>query len=135
MQKNGQEGVIITVLLVLIAIAAVAAVSYFIINQVNRNQATAENKLSCGELNYEVISAVKGDSSITVRRIAGGDEVNVTDIIVSFGIKGTNKTTSPGMMQISSVSGFNITSGDKIEITPVLKGGITCDTRTSFTVL
>jgi len=135
MQKKGQEGVIITVLLILIAIAAVAVVSYFIINQVRQGQTQAADRLSCGELNYEIISAVKDTNSITVRRIAGGDNVNVSNIIVTFGTKGTNKTASPAMMEITSVSGFNITSGDKIEITPILKGSITCDTRASFTVL
>jgi len=134
MQKKGQEGVIITVLLILIAIGAIAAVSYFVINQVRQGQTQITDKSNCLKLNYEIISAVKGESNVTVRRVAGGDDVNVTDIIVSFGTKGTNKTTSPEMMEIITVSGFNISSGDKIEIAPVLPNGVTCDIRGSLTV-
>jgi len=134
MQKKGQEGVIITVLLILVAIAAVAAVSYFVINQVRLGQTEAANKISCQMLNYEIVSAVNGQNTVTVRRIAGGDQLNVTDIIVSFGIKGTNKTTGPGMMELVSVSGFNMSIGDKIEVAPVLPNGVTCDARTSLTV-
>jgi len=134
MQKKGQEGVIITVLLILIAIGAVAAVSYFVINQVRQGQIQATDKLTCGKLNYEIVSAVNGDTSVTIRRVAGGDDVNVTSIIVSFGTKGTNKTVSPGMMEIVTVSGFNITSGDKIDVAPVLSNGVTCDIRMSTAV-
>jgi len=131
MQKKGQEGVIITVLLILIAIGAVAAVSYFIIGQVRQGTVAGTDKANCLKLNYEIVSAVKGDSNIMIRRIAGGDDVNVTNIIVSAGTKGTNKTAGPGMMEIITVSGFNITSGDKIEVAPVLSNGVTCDIRTS----
>jgi hypothetical protein len=134
MQKKGQEGVIITVLLILVAIAAVAAVSYFVINQVRLGQTEAANKINCQMLNYEVVSAVSGQNTVTVRRTAGGDQLNVTNIIVSFGIKGTNKTTGPGMMELVSVSGFNMSSGDKIEVAPILSNGVTCDARTSLIV-
>lgn len=134
MQKKGQEGVIITVLLILIAIGAVAAVSYFVINQVRQGQAQATDKLNCLKLNYEIVNAVKGDTNVLVRRISGGDDLNVTNIIVSVGTK-TNSTTNPGMMILEVISGFNpIVSGDKIDIAPVLKGGITCDVRTSTIV-
>jgi len=138
MQKKGQEGVIITVLLVLIAIGAVAAVSYFIINQVRQGQAQATDKLSCGQLNYEIVGAVKDTNSVTIRRIAGGDSITVDHIIVSMGTKGTNSTTNPGMMELVTipvVGGNTLASGDKIDVAPVLKGGITCDIRSSFTVL
>ena len=135
MQKKGQEGVIITVLLVLIAIGAVAAVSYFVINQVRQGQAQATDKLNCLKLNYEIVSAVTGRTSVTVRRTAGGDELNVTNIIVSIGTKGTNSTSNPGMMVSEVISGFNpIAGGDKVDIAPVLNGRITCDVRTSTTV-
>jgi len=135
MQKKGQEGVIITVLLILIAIGAVAAVSYFVINQVRQGQTQVTDKSNCLKLNYEIISAVKGGESITVRRIAGGDEVNITNIIVSMGTKGTNSTANPGMMESVVISGFStISSGDKIDIAPVLANGVTCDIRGSLTV-
>jgi len=134
MQKKGQEGVMITVLLILIAISAVAAVSYFVMTQVRQGMAQATDKLDCLKLNYEIVSAVRGDTNITVRRISGGEDVNVTNIIVSIGKK-INSTTNPGMMESKVVSGFDrINGGDKIEVTPVLKGGITCDVRASMMV-
>jgi len=134
MQKKGQEGVIITVLLILIAIGAVAAVSYFIINQVRQGQIQATDKLSCLKLNYEIVGAVSESDTITVRRISGGDDVNVKNIIVSVGTKGTNSTTNPGMMELISISGFDIISGDKIDVTPVLENSVTCDVRASLIV-
>jgi len=136
MQKKGQEGVIITVLLILIAIAAVAAVSYFVINQVRQGQVQATDKLNCLKLNYEVVSAVNGTSTVTVRRIAGGDDLTIKNIIVSVGTKGTNSSANPAMMVSTAISGFTtITSGDKVDIAPVLSNGVTCDVRGSFTVV
>jgi len=133
MQKKGQEGVIITVLLILIAIAAVAAVSYFIINQVRQGQAEAANKINCQKLSYEITGASDGSTSVIVKRNAGGEDVKLKSIIV---IANNNKTTTedPGVLLSATINVTALISGEKVEVAPLLENGFTCDVATSVTV-
>ncbi len=141
--KKGQQEIIVTVLLVLLALAAVVLIAGFIMRNVRQGGEVGESRVNCLSLDYEVTRAANGESTISVRRNTGGENVNVTGIKIL--VDSTNRLEMkdlPGILETRSAcidtnvsnnctnSSFvtgQLTTGQKIEIAPVLQGGTVCD--------
>jgi hypothetical protein len=130
--KKAQQEIIVTVLLVLIAIAAVVLISNFVINMVRDKTAEGNNQLKCVGIDFEVSVARVGYPNTTITRGSGGSDVNVTDAKVL--VNGVTKNSSVAGNWASFESkevifnpAYALVAGDKVEIAPVIQGGITCN--------
>ena len=130
--KKAQQEIIVTVLLVLIALAAVAAVATFVINNVKKSTAGADDKLACSKVELNIISYNITAKNISIQRLGAGD-VSVKNITVSVnGVSKVAGSMNPG--ESITVNVANLVKGDKIEASAILTNNYACAVAASETV-
>ena len=130
--KKSQQEIITTVLLVLIALAAVAVIATFIIRYVRTSGEVSESKMNCISLDYEITQALNTATTVSIRRNTGGENVNVTSMrVLVDGSWVGNMTTAqlPAILETKTATVPALSTGQKVEIAPVLKGNTICDVK------
>jgi hypothetical protein len=133
-EKRGQGDVIVTVLLILIAIGAVVGVGYFIINAVKSNTASAQAKLDCAKVQFEITNAIDKYRNVTILRLDDGT-IKITKLVVTQNrtewadiIKQAQGIPEPGESKIiSTIPGRNnLTLNQEVRLNAYLDNGVTC---------
>ena len=133
--KRSQTELIVTVLLVLIALAAVAFIASFIMNQVRKGGEIGDVKVTCLNLDFKIVSAVNGGTTVSVQRDVGGEDTEIDGVRVL--VDGTAKNTTSGnwtTLETKSIYVGTLATGQKVEIAPILKGGVACSVKDTATV-
>ena len=129
--KKAQQEIIVTVLLVLIALAAVAAVATFVINNVKKSTAGADDKLNCAKVELEIAGYSNTSVAVnaSVLRLGAGDVAlkNVT-ISINSNVKiWSNGDLAPGSTALLGLSTtMGLKKGDQLEAAAVLSNGYAC---------
>ena len=137
--KKTQQEIIVTVLLVLIAIAAVILISNFVINMVKDRAGAGESQVKCIDMTFTINSAVNTGENVTVTRDGGGDGVEIIGAILKVDGQIQNDTI-PGNWStfetrvIDLKGSEKLTTGEKVVLAVLLKGGATCDPEAEKTV-
>ena len=130
--KKAQQEIIVTVLLVLIALAAVAAVATFVINNVKKSTAGADDKMNCAKVELDIDALNASATSIMVRRFGSAD-VSLKNITVSVaGVMKGGDTMLPGESKSVIVAG--LVKGQEVKASAVLADGYACAAAASTIV-
>jgi len=135
--KKAQQEIIVTVLLVLIALAAVAAVATFVINNVKKSTAGADDKLACSkvELSIADLKASATAVAINVQRLGTADVTLTTVNVMVNGVKITGTGTGAILPGETKSAGNSILVKDqKVEAAAILANGYACAPMASTTV-
>jgi hypothetical protein len=129
--KKSQQEIIVTVLLVLIAIAAVILIANFVINMVKDKAAAGEGQVDCLNVAFTINRAINSQNNITVTRDAGGDDIEVigTKVLVNGEVKNATGVAFNTTLETKEIIVSGLVTGAKVQVAPVLKGGVTCDPR------
>lgn len=133
MSKKTQQEIIVTVLLVLIALAAVAAVATFVINNVKKSTAGADDKLACIKVELN-IAAVAVGSNVTVQRLGSAEVEGVTVKLMVGGVAAGDATAIGSGETKTLVPTIALAKGSVVEASAVLSSGYVCPAGASATV-
>jgi hypothetical protein len=118
LNKKGQEGVIVTIILILVAIAAVAGIAVFIMSQVNSAKIEAQNKADCTKATLTIAKAIP--TGVTIAR--GSDSLTLTRIdLYVDGTKNSATITIPASLE-SKTTLVTLTTGQKVRVNAVVNG-------------
>ena len=137
MNKKAQSDIITTVLTILLVLAAVIIASITVNSIVQRGASQATDKSKCLEISLNAVYANSTSDSITITRAAGGDDADVSDVTilvdgVAVDINATkNPTRSMKVQSSQTISLSNISSGQSVQVAPILSSGYKCDPSTT----
>jgi len=134
--KKTQQEIIVTVLLVLIAIAAVVLIATFIIKNVRQGTESGASKVDCLNLDLTIMQPYAGADSVNIQRGVGGQEINVTGLILLVDGKSVGTyNDSIGTFESVNMSVTDLTTGQVVEVAPRLMGNVLCDVKDTKTVM
>jgi flagellar basal body-associated protein FliL len=124
--KKSQTEIIVTVLLVLLALAAVAFMYTFVMGQIRKGAEVGANKADCINLDFEITSAIAGQTNIIVKRNDDG-KINVSKLALTVAGQTWNNTVNvPSTLSTESSNGAQLVLGQDVVLDALLQNGATC---------
>ena len=134
-KKRAQSEIITTVLIILLVLAAIVIVWQVVRSTVTTGAGQISGGTDCITLGFDIINATSGQTSITVKRVAGTGELGQLKVLVKGVTMNTIDASMLKELESMKISGVGtLAGGDKVEVGAILKNGKGCDVADSCTV-